>query len=361
MQKDTMTASERYRAYLSGLPVDRAPVIEQAPWWDLTIHRWATEGLPAELDKMDTVEDYFRRVEDIQGYFGLDRTLGPWFEPVTAETPVAPSHGAGIMEDEDDYARIKPTLYPPVETKISADYGAWMNACHRRGDTILSLGMPGPFWFPRNMFGIENHLYSFFDYPELYKEMVDDYAAWLEKLLPYILDRFHVDVVGFSEDMSYNGGAMISKELFDEFLAPFYRRLVPLVHSYGIPVSIDSDGNITEAVDWYASVGADMMSPLERQAGVDVSVYLEKQPSMGFVGHFNKLCMKEGEEAMRAEFERLLPSMQKGKFIPSVDHQTPPEVSFENYKIYLKLLNEYARKIDTERQGILPCPVFAKK
>ena len=47
---------------------------------------------------------------------------------------------------------------------------------------------------------------------------------------------------------------------------------------------------------------------------------------------------------MRAEFERILPVMKQGGYIPSVDHQTPPEVSFKNYKIYLQLLQEYCLK-----------------
>ena len=105
-----------------------------------------------------------------------------------------------------------------------------------------------------------------------------------------------------------------------------------------------TDGDTTLAVDWYAETGADGMFPLERQAGVDVATYLDKQPDMAFIGHFDKMCMKFGEEAMRAEFERLLPAMKSGGFIPSVDHQTPPGVSFENYKIYVKLLAEYAKK-----------------
>ena len=46
-------------------------------------------------------------------------------------------------------------------------------------------------------------------------------------------------------------------------------------------------------------------------------------------------------DAMKAEFDRLLPTMNKGGFIPSVDHQTPPGVSFEQYKEYLQLLDEY--------------------
>jgi hypothetical protein len=48
-----------------------------------------------------------------------------------------------------------------------------------------------------------------------------------------------------------------------------------------------------------------------------------------------------GEEAVRAEFERLVPLMKTGGFIPSVDHQTPPGVSLNNYRIYLRLLGEY--------------------
>ena len=40
----------------------------------------------------------------------------------------------------------------------------------------------------------------------------------------------------------------------------------------------------------------------------------------------------------------LLPVMRQGGFAPSVDHQTPPGVSLENYRIYLRLFREYAEK-----------------
>ena len=50
------------------------------------------------------------------------------------------------------------------------------------------------------------------------------------------------------------------------------------------------------------------------------------------------MVMKHGEEAMRAEFERILPAIKSGRYIPSVDHQTPPDVSVENYRVYVRLL-----------------------
>jgi hypothetical protein len=46
------------------------------------------------------------------------------------------------------------------------------------------------------------------------------------------------------------------------------------------------------------------------------------------------MVMPHGEAAMRAEFERLLPLMKQGGFIPSVDHQTHPGTSLENYNTY---------------------------
>ena len=64
---------------------------------------------------------------------------------------------------------------------------------------------------------------------------------------------------------------------------------------------------------------------------------------MLFIGHFDKMTMTKGEAAMRAEFERLLPIMKSGGFIPSVDHQTHPGVSLEQYRVYLRLLEEYTQ------------------
>jgi uroporphyrinogen-III decarboxylase len=62
---------------------------------------------------------------------------------------------------------------------------------------------------------------------------------------------------------------------------------------------------------------------------------------MRFVGCFDKMTMNRGEGAMRAEFERLVPVAAGGGFVVSVDHQTPPGVSYEEYRLYLELFREY--------------------
>ena len=331
---DNMTASERIRALIAGKPFDRMPAIEWAPWWQLTIERWQKEGLPFGYD-----------VWKIQDHFRLDKCLQCFIGNRSFETPVAPSHGAGIMKNEADYASVKKTMYKPPETMLTKELVKTLQSLRDGGDTVHFFTVEGFFWFARELFGIEPHLYSFYDYPDLLHEMCEDYLAWLKTVIEYVGNTFTFDFMSFAEDMSYNLGPMISEDLFDEFLAPYYKRIIPLVQAAGIPVFIDSDGDITKAVDWYAGVGADGMFPLERQAGVDVSLYVEKQPQMTFLGHYDKMVQNRGEAAMRAEFERILPSARKGKVIISTDHQTPPGVSYEAYKLYARLLKEYAAQI----------------
>ncbi len=324
-----MTVSERFKNLMEGKPLDRLPAIEWAPYWHLTVERWHKEGLPESC----------RTPYEIQNYFGLDKCCQTCFSWQTAQTPQPPAYGEGIIKDEADYERILPTLYhDPVLPK---EYVTWLKKTHADGDTLQFFTVEGFFWQPRVLFGIEPHLYSFYDYPDLYQRICEDNANWMRRVFEYALNEFSFDFMSFAEDMSYNHGPMISEGLFDEFLLPWYRKVIPLLKGKTYAF-IDSDGDITKAVDWYAKAGADGMFPLERQAGVDVALYIRKQPQMAFLGHFDKMCMKFGEEAMIKEFERILPSARAGKVLFSCDHQTPPDVSVENYKIYVRLLKKYA-------------------
>jgi len=152
------------------------------------------------------------------------------------------------------------------------------------------------------------------------------------------------DMVGFAEDMSYNHGPMLSRALFTEFLLPYYQKVLPRIKDHGVHVLIDSDGDITSMVPWMNEAGIEGVYPLERQAGVDLNRIRAQYPKFLMMGGYDKMVMPLGEPAMRAEFERLLPVMKSGGYIPSVDHQTPPGVSLENYRVYIKLFGEYARK-----------------
>jgi uroporphyrinogen decarboxylase len=55
------------------------------------------------------------------------------------------------------------------------------------------------------------------------------------------------------------------------------------------------------------------------------------------VGGVDKHKLAEGPAAIEAELMRLLPVVEEGGFIPTVDHRVPADVSLANYKHYLKV------------------------
>jgi len=186
-------------------------------------------------------------------------------------------------------------------------------------------------------------MFAFGDQPELMHRINSDLLEFNLKLLDAMFRVCVPTFMTIAEDMSYNHGPMISKRTFDEYVAPYYRRLLPRLHEHGIPMFMDTDGDVTLLVPWLEALGVRGVLPLERQAGVDGLKLRGQFPRLRMVGHFNKMTMNRGEAAMRAEFERLVPLMRTGGFIPSVDHQTPPGVSLDQYRCFLRLLNEFTQ------------------
>jgi hypothetical protein len=324
-----MTNRERFQRVMNFETVDRLPVVEWASWWDKTIERWHREGLPAELTE----------AEDIRDFFGLDVMRQRWISPLASTCPAPASHGAPLVTNRAEYIRIKPHLYP-TEAFDRQMVREWAKR-QATGEMVVWITLEGFFWFPRSLLGIEGHLYAFYDQPDLIKEINEDVLQFNIRVLREFSEICIPDFMTFGEDMSYNHGPMLSKSQFDEFMAPYYRRIVPEMIESGTVPFVDTDGDVTVSAGWFLDVGVQGILPLERMAGVDVSDLRRKFPKLMMIGAFDKTTMHLGEARMRQEFERLMPIMRQGGFISGVDHQTPPEVSLEDYRLYLRLLREY--------------------
>ncbi len=329
-----MTTRERFLAVLHfEKPDDRLPVLEWACWWDKTIARWQGEGLDARLSG-----------DELYRHFGLDVHRQYWFPCLDARCPKPASHGAPLIMDEADYEALKPLLYPEHGIDAMIQEMKEIKPAHDAGELILWFSMDGAFWFPRTLFGIENHFYAFYDYPELYHRIVGDLADFQLRQMDRIFSVCTPEFMTFAEDMSYNKGPMLSEACFEEFLAPYYRRVVPCIKAHGTKTFVDTDGDLSLMIPWLLKVGVEGVLPLERMANVDVQQLRRQYPELLMLGAFDKMTMNQGEEAMRGEFERLLPVMRSGGYIPGVDHQTPPGVSMAQFQQYVSLLKEYAEK-----------------
>ena len=327
-----MNHVERFRAVMNFQPVDRLPVIEWAMWWDLTVERWHHEGLPRQLTG----------VFEIAEYFGHDPYKQFWLSTTEQTTDAEQHHLDGSVTGMDDYLARRPNIFPDHGPGIEA-----MRPWSRRqenGDAVVWITLEGFFWFPRTLLGIQRHLCAFCEEPELIHTMNSDLTKFNLGILHHVAKTCVPTFITFAEDMSYNHGSMISKAHFDEFMAPYYRQIVPVLQELNIIPIVDTDGDVTELAPWLLDEGIMGILPLERQAGVDGMKLRGQYPDLRMIGHYDKMVMANGTEAMRAEFERLMPLMKTGGFIPSVDHQTPPHVSLVQYRDYLALLREYAVK-----------------
>ena len=293
-----MNHVERFRAVMNFEPVDRLPRWEWAMWWDETIARWKGEGLPGDLD------DVF----EISTYFGLDPYKQFWFSTTEATIDAKQHHVEGVVSSMDDYLRVLPRLYPDHSRAIEA-MAPWANE-QARGEAVVWITLEGFFWFPRTLMGFVDLMYAFVEQPELIHRINED------------LLRFNLD-------------------LLDRIRRVCVPTFMTVAEDLDVLTIVDTDGDVTKLVPWLQGVGVEGVLPLERQAGVDGMRLREQFPRFALVGHYNKMVMPHGEAAMREEFERLVPLMRRGGFIPSVDHQTPPGVSLDQYRVYRRVLDEF--------------------
>ena len=325
-----MNHVERFRALMDFKSVDRLPRWEWAMWWDETIARWKQEGLPAELHS----------VFDISEYFGLDPYQQFWFSTTDPTVEAVQHHVEGIVSNMDDYLRLRGQFFPDHSQAIESTR-AWA-ARQTAGEAIVWITLEGFFWFPRTLMGFTKLSLAFYDQPELIHRINQDLTDFNLRIIDRVGKTCRPTFATIAEDMSYNHGPMISERHFNEFIAPCYRRIIPRLQELGAMIFVDTDGDVTRIIPWLLREGIHGVLPLERQAGVDGLALRQQFPEVRMVGHYDKMVMNHDEAAVRAEFERLVPLMKTGGFIPSVDHQTPPGVSLEQYRTYLRLLAEYS-------------------
>ena len=386
-----MTNREREQATLNfQKPEGRGTVAETFYPWVLTTNRFKEEGMPAEIadgakditnnivgNKANQTEKYLaaewgQGVMEYEQYLGFDPVRRIHFvlpfrrfeEKIIEETPehiikqdiygrqVLKNTGSDleldykpVIETMEDWENLKSHAEKELEAyfsdkQIEAAYGHLAEG-HDRGDYSIRLNIEGFFWVPRELLGIEAHMYAFYDEPELL-HAINDYILeiYRTKLLK-VIDLVQPDVIYFMEDLSGKNGPMVSPDCFEEFVADYYRALIPLFKEHGVGnVFVDTDGDFVRLIPNFMDAGVDGFLPMDVNAGMDIVEVRKQFPKLKFIGSFNKLEIAKGPAAIDKEFDRILPVIRGGGYIPGSDHQVAPSTSLENYKYYIKKLRK---------------------
>ena len=395
-----MNARERFLATMNFEKPDRGLLWEFA-YWAATVRRWYDEGLPRKVgipSREETPDgrailqfgeelpggrgihhsgfmgfwwSFFDR--DVMAHLGLDK--GPRQQPVNYwlcpafEAQVLEEHGdwylwrdgEGCVKRElkdrstipqvlswpvsnrEDWERIKAErLRPTLEGRLPENWAQLVRDLKGRDYPLVIGSNNGFYGTTRKLLGPENVLYTFYDDPELIKDMNNYLADFWIALYDQVLDQLDADCALIWEDMCYKSGPLISPAMVREFMLPSYRRLTLFLRDRGIKIVIvDTDGDCSKLIPLFIEGGVTGILPFEVTAGMNVVDVRKAFPHLQIIGGLDKRPVALGKSQIDAELEAKIPFMLKhGGYIPSLDHSVPPDVSWDNFCHYRNRLKE---------------------
>ena len=208
----------------------------------------------------------------------------------------------------------------------------------------------GGYMYLRSLIGPEELLYKFYDMPELIHDCMKAWFELADKVTAFYQKHLSFEEILLDEDICYNNGSLISPDMINEFLIPYYQQLISNIKSRQMNksrklyVHLSTDGFVNPLIPLYTDkIGLDVMSPFEVASGSDVVEIGRDFPELVISGGIDKRILAAGKDAIDRELERILPVMiARGGYIPTCDHGVPEEVSLENYMHYRKRCIEYS-------------------
>jgi hypothetical protein len=335
---------------------DRMPVIH---WhgWNETMERWYQEGLPRDQDIHK-----FLGTTPIWTFLWLNLGLFPEFEEETREETeeyrifrdkegvvcqawkkksCIPHYIDFTLKSAKDWEVYKKRLQPDPR-RLPADLDKVARDAEASGLPINMWTASLMGWI-RNWMGVENMSYLMYDDRDVYKDMVNTIADLVCWGCDQILPRITADM-GFGwEDICGRSGPLVSPEIFDECVAPGYRKIRAKLEQYGVKLyGIDSDGDVTALLRGWLDAGVNVQFPIEVGPWKGDGMAFRKQygKELRIVGQFDKLTLEHSHEAVEAELRRLIPLMKDGGYMMMPDHLITPGVSLADYRWYLDRVRE---------------------
>lgn len=369
------TERERFRQALTFGRPDRIPLHPGGPR-ESTLRAWRQQGLPPDVHwfefLMDTLGIDPQLPQGQRVNFDAAFKMIPMFEEkvldhrdghylvqdwMGAITEISDQYDVTYIRSAKDFVTRKWHRFP-VQTRqdwvekmkwrydpghpdrFPADLDSQCQGLENR-DWVLQVTVSGPFWQMREWCGFENLCMMMVDDPDLVQEMAETCCQFVLKTLEPVLSRVQPDIFLVNEDMAYKIHSMISPKMTRRYLLPAWQEWTSALRKNGCPViAIDSDGYVAELLPLWIEAGFNCCTPMEVAAGNDLPAYRRQYGRrMAFTGGIDKRAIAAGGESLRSEVLRVVPPLlQEGGYIPGCDHGVPPDISWNNFVEYTRLL-----------------------
>jgi uroporphyrinogen decarboxylase len=227
--------------------------------------------------------------------------------------------------------------------RLPRNWEALSQSLREREFPIRLGGHPfGFFGFPRHLIGSSELFLLMYDDPQLIKDINEFFLGFALEYWDRIIPAIRPDCVLIWEDMASKTGSMISREMFEEFLSPYYRRFIDFFRQHGVQnIHVDSDGYIEELIPLWWGLGVTGVFPIERQAGNDPLRIRRRFPRLQLLGAVDKrvFTSDKTEADIDAELAVLAELLKTGGFLPHADHHVPDDACWKNFRYYREGLN----------------------
>lgn len=268
-------------------------------------------------------------------------------EGLIAEVPIdghdtIPHFLKSSIETPEDWARCKAERFRRDDPARVPDIEALRQRHPDDRDYPLGVGCGSMIGQVRNLLTVEGLAYACYDYPDMVEDMVETHCVIIEDFLDAILPHFQFDYASGWEDICFKSGPLVTLDFFEQVVVPRYQRIHGKLAAAGIDVwYTDTDGDVRPLIPFFLESGLNCLFPFEVIcSGHPSEVLAQYGRDLLIMGGVDKHALLRGPDAIKAYLETLVPLVERGGFIPHVDHRCPPDVTPENYLYYLDLKQE---------------------
>lgn len=261
-----MTGREQFKSILAGQS-------SKSGFWHGNPHG---DSLPGYCSYFDVKDD-----------FGLSQVLGDtlvwalpefcnhWMHP--ENKPIFDIAGGrvkkslnegGVFAECEDVAEVERFDWPDVKHLNFIEAERTLLEREAQGFATLS-GMWCPFFHVvADFFGMDNYFVKMYTDPDVVEavteHVVDFYLEandiWFSR------NKAHMDAFFFGNDFGSQLDMLISPELFERFVFPYFKRLIQQAKGHSLPVVLHSCGAIDRIIPHLIDAGVDALHPIQARA-----------------------------------------------------------------------------------------------
>ncbi|MGD2098934.1 MAG: uroporphyrinogen decarboxylase family protein [Desulfobacterales bacterium] len=324
-----MSSRERFRETMSYGTPDRVPYFEEGIRKDV-LRAWRTQGLARDADPA--------------ALFPSDRR-----ERIEVNLEPRPKFIAG-RDKMTDLKKFKRRLDPTDKKRLPRRWSRRVRAWQSR-DHVLMLYVHRGFFLTmgvRDWASFAKLMELLVDEPDRVRKRMQIQAEFAARLTDRILQEVEIDAIVFSEPIGGNDRPLISPKMYEDFVLKSYEPILEVLRRHKVAtICFQTFANARILIPGILKWGFNCLWACE--VNIDAMDYRSLRKEFGrdlrLIGGIDLDALRKDKAAIRREIEEKVPPLiEDGGFIPLADGRVRPDVSFENYTYYRRLLEDVTQR-----------------